>query len=109
MPAVYSALDIVSSSSRGEGFSNAIAEAMACERTCVVTDVGDSAWIVGGTGRVVPPRSSDALAAAWHELTALPMSERRMLGKAARQRVEDMFSVTRMVDATGAILGLWAN
>ena len=61
MPGVYNALDIMVSSSNGEGFSNVIAEAMACGVFCVVTDVGDSARIVGQTGAVVPPRNVDAL------------------------------------------------
>ena len=61
MPAVFNTLDIASSSSYGEGFSNAIAEAMACGVPCVVTDVGDSASIVSGTGCVVPPAMPDAL------------------------------------------------
>jgi len=59
--AVCNALDIASSSSYGEGFSNTIAEAMACGVPCVVTDVGDSASIVGSAGSVVPPSMPAAL------------------------------------------------
>jgi glycosyltransferase involved in cell wall biosynthesis len=63
MPALYSALDVLcSASSFGEGFSNAIGEAMACGVPCVVTNVGDSAVIVGEHGIVVPPGDDRALA-----------------------------------------------
>lgn len=100
MAAAYSALDLSSSSSFGEGFSNAIAEAMACERICVVTDVGDSARIVGSTGWLVRPREPAALAAAWEQALALPQSERERRGKLARARIVREFSVARMVERT---------
>jgi glycosyltransferase involved in cell wall biosynthesis len=60
---VYNALDVaVSASAFGEGFSNTIAEAMATGVPCVVTDVGDSAALVGPMGWVCAPSNSDALA-----------------------------------------------
>ena len=62
MCGVYNALDIfVSSSSYGEGFPNVIGEAMACGITCIVTDVGDSAWIVSDIGLVIPPENPATL------------------------------------------------
>ena len=100
MPAVYSALDTAcSSSSFGEGFSNAVAEAMACERPCVVTDVGDSARIVGSTGEVVPPRNPEALAAGLLRLLDRLRHELD-LGHRARQRIVAEFSVERMLERT---------
>jgi glycosyltransferase involved in cell wall biosynthesis len=91
-------LDIAcSSSSEGEGFSNAVAEAMACARPCVVTDVGDSALVVGDTGLVVPPRDPQALAVA---LTSALDRLGSDAGSRARERVVNGFSVARMVERT---------
>ncbi len=107
MPAVYSALDISSSSSSyGEGFSNTVAEAMACGVPCVVTDVGDSALIVGNAGSVVPPGDHSALAAAIQCLTDLPLEERRALGEACRARILSEFSVDKLVQRTEQVLDL---
>jgi glycosyltransferase involved in cell wall biosynthesis len=104
---VYSSLDVLcSSSSMGEGFSNAIAEGMACERVCVVTDVGDSRRIVGDTGRVVAAQDPRSLAFAWREVMHMPLAERASLGAKARQRVREYFSVDHLVDRTQALLGL---
>jgi glycosyltransferase involved in cell wall biosynthesis len=102
---VLSAMDIASSSSSyGEGFSNAIGEAMACSRICVVTDVGDSRRIVGETGFVVPPRDPEALARGWETALAFPPEQRTERERVARRRVEERFSVRRMVERTEQVL-----
>ena len=98
IPQLNAALDIASSASAwGEGFANAIGEAMSCAVPCVVTDVGDSAWIVDETGRVVPKRDPVALAAAWKSLIMLSRDERQALGNLARQRVIENFSLGAVV------------
>jgi glycosyltransferase involved in cell wall biosynthesis len=98
IPRLTAALDIASTSSfYGEAFPNVIGEAMSCGIPCVVTDVGDSAWIVGNTGRIVPPKNSEALAAAWQELIELGSEVREDLGKAARARIIESFSLESVV------------
>jgi len=91
------ALDIATSSSLAEGFPNAIGEAMACGIPCVVTDVGDSAWILGDTGKVVPSGNSEALAKACLELIECGETRRSELGIAARCRAEDRFNLPTIV------------
>lgn len=90
---IISALDIAVSSSYSEGFPNAIGEAMACGVPCVVTDVGDSAYIVGDTGIVVPPRDPHAMANALEKLLSMGAEERSALGLAARERIISHFSI----------------
>lgn len=104
MPAVYNALDVCCSSSAfGEGFPNVIGEAMSCGVPCVVTDVGDSARIVGVLGEVVPPRDSDALAQAM--LRMLSRLEREPdLNQRVHERIETEFSLLRMVERSEQIL-----
>lgn len=98
METVTAALDVaVSSSSSGEGFPNVIGEAMSCGVPCVVTDVGDSASIVGDTGRSVPPRDAEALARALEELVTMRTAERMVLGERARRRIIEHFSLDSIV------------
>ena len=85
------------SSAYGEGFPNVIGEAMAAGVPCVATDVGDVRWLIGDTGRVVPPRSPALLANAWSELLGLDNETRRALGARARQRIERDFGLDRIV------------
>jgi glycosyltransferase involved in cell wall biosynthesis len=100
MPAVYNALDVAALSSYGEGFPNVIGEAMACEVPCVVTDVGDSALIVGDTGIVVKPRDPDALAAGMNVILAKLEKDRVEKKLRARKRICEHFGIEAMVSQT---------
>jgi glycosyltransferase involved in cell wall biosynthesis len=70
---------------------------MASGVPCAVTDVGDSAYIVGDTGRVVLPSDMAGLAAAIEDLLTLPAAERAALGERARARVAEHFEIGRVV------------
>ena len=111
MPAVLNALDVLCSSSiYGEGFSNVIAEAMACGTTCVVTRVGDSAEIVGGTGIACASGDVEALADALLRALDLTAEERRVIGETARQRVVERFGIDALAERTiDALRGVRAS
>jgi glycosyltransferase involved in cell wall biosynthesis len=107
MPAVQNAIDIaVSASANGEGFSNVIGEAMACGVPCIVTDVGDSAAIVGDLGMVVPPQNPEALQSAIDTL-ADAIGNNSHKPEQIRQQIVDNFSVSQLVIKTEkALLGI---
>lgn len=100
MSAVYNALDVLCSSSYGEGFPNVVGEAMACGVPCVVTDAGDSAWIVGDVGIVVPPCDPAALAGGLRAVLSRPTEQRRVLGAAGRERIVRQFGRTMLAETT---------
>jgi glycosyltransferase involved in cell wall biosynthesis len=94
MPRLMASLDVLaSSSSYGEAFPNVLGEAMACGVPCVVTDVGDSAEIVGETGRVVLPCDMEGLARHIQAVLSLPIEERARLGQQARTRVAANYEI----------------
>ena len=97
LPELTAALDIACNSSVSEGFPNAVGEAMACAVPCVVTDVGDSGWIVSDTGRVVPASSPGLFSTALTDLVQLGAHGRKVLGERARQRILEKFSLDAVV------------
>ncbi len=95
---VTAGFDIASMTSAwGDAFPNVVGEAMSCGVPCVVTDIGDSARIVGDTGIVVPPKNSEALANAWRELITLGPMRRKQLGLEARNRIEEYYALPSIV------------
>ena len=104
MRAAYNALDLATlSSDEGEGFPNAVAEAMACGVPVVATAVGDTARIVGDTGLVVPPGDPQRLADAWTRLLGADLQN---LGEAARTRILGEFDTGRVIDENVRLLSL---
>ena len=102
---LMAAIDIaVISSAWGEGFPNTLGEAMACGIPAVVTDVGDSAWILGkDNGEVVPVRDPQALAAGIFKLLNMDKERRCALGRRLRQRIVDEFSLEKITDQYAAL------
>ncbi len=92
-PRLMAALDVLCSSSVSEGFPNVLGEAMSCGIPCVTTDVGDSAWLVGEGGTVVPRRDPAAMAAGVGELVAMSPDGRRAVGARGRARIEGHFAL----------------
>lgn len=97
MPRLMAAMDVLASSSTfGESFPNVLGESMACEVPCVVTDVGDSAEIVGESGHVVRAGDMPSLAAHIVELLRLPTEAKCALGRRARARVESLYEISHV-------------
>jgi glycosyltransferase involved in cell wall biosynthesis len=105
LPSVYNALDLLTSASAfGEGFSNVIGEAMACGVPCVVTDVGDSARIVGETGMVVLPGNPEEMTRSWQAMLKILRNQHDSIGVRARARIVAQFGIEALVARTSAAL-----
>lgn len=96
---IMASLDFfVSSSAWGEGFPNVVGEAMATGVPCVVTDVGDSGYVVGEFGSVVKPANSSALANSILEMLEHSPKAYNDLSVGSRERVARMFSLEQVSD-----------
>lgn len=91
---IMPAFDMLCLSSRTEGLPTVVGEAMACSVPCVVTDVGDTGQLVGDTGLVVPPRDPVSLSDALEQMATLSLEQRKTLGRLARERIVESFSIT---------------
>ncbi len=97
-PDVLRALDVFVLSSRNEGISNTILEAMATGLPVVATRTGGNPELVvdGSTGRLVPVGDVTAFADRLLAYLADP-DLRRAHGAAGRERVLERFTIERMV------------
>jgi glycosyltransferase involved in cell wall biosynthesis len=104
MPHVYPAFDVaVSSSSYGESFPNTVGEAMACGVPCVVTDVGESARIVGDTGYAVKARDSEALERALRGALSSTAVALISKGTRARARIRELYTIGPVITSYEAV------
>jgi glycosyltransferase involved in cell wall biosynthesis len=98
--ALHAAFALFSMSSRSEGTSVSLLEAMSAGLCPVVTDVGGNRAVVGDSmaHRLVRSEEPEALAAAWREALLDPDSMTRD-GLHSRMRVKEHFALQAMVSA----------
>lgn len=106
MPAFYQSIDAFLMTSITEGFPNVLVEAMASGLPCISTDVGDAQYIVQNLGSIVPPRNAQALADAILAYVQKTEAEKQALKQAARERVEQNFSIETV---SGQYMQVWSQ
>jgi len=91
---------ILPSTSPAEMFGISLLEAMACAKPIITTSLPTGVREVnapGVTGLEVPPGDAEALRAAMHQMAG-DAELRKTMGAAGRKRVEERFTLKRMVD-----------
>ena len=106
IPDLLAASDLFVSAAHWEGAPVSLLEAMANGLACAVTDVGDNARILEGTGsRVVAASDPGGLAGAMVELLSDDEARRR-IGEAGRARAQREYGPGPWVDR---LLGIYAR
>jgi glycosyltransferase involved in cell wall biosynthesis len=95
---LMSASDIFVLSSAWEGFPIVVMEAMANERVLVATDCGGIREAIGDAGYLVKPKDAKALAHALQTALKLSAAQCAALGRAARKRVVEHYSLDIAVE-----------
>lgn len=95
---------LVSASTHGEGLSKSIVEAMSLGIAPIITKIGGNEGLIeeGVSGWVIPPKDSNALAAALSEM-ASDENERKRRGEAARQHIHNHFHIEQSVEDLKAL------
>jgi glycosyltransferase involved in cell wall biosynthesis len=93
IPEVLAQAEIFVMPSYSEGLSNALMEAMASGCACIATEVGGNAYLLqnGVSGFLFQPGDRAALESFITKLVGDP-HKREAMGKAARERIEKLFS-----------------
>jgi len=91
-------ISVMTLTSIHEGMPNSLMEGAVNGLPAVATDVGGSPEVIedGVTGLIVPPEDSSRLVDAWKKL-AVDSASRTKMGQAAQRRMEQYFSLGRMV------------
>lgn len=98
---IYNALSLLTNTSLSEGFPNVVAEAMSCGVPCVVTPVGDSSYLVGEEGVIVPPKNPEMLIQAWEKVLTTFTPEKSL---ALSHRIQENFSLLTLTKKTEEVL-----
>lgn len=101
---VYNALTALISVSLAEGSPNVVAEAMLCGVPCLVTDVGDSAKLVGNLGEVVKEFEPDQVAMAMDKILERAAMGGSQYREVLRESILSRFTNDQLVERTMAIL-----
>ena len=81
VPSILNSLDVLISSSHGEGWPNVVAEAICTGIPVVGTDVGDTSRIIKGVGFVVEPNNPQEICARVAEILNASSKERNEMTK----------------------------